>query len=65
MYAKEKQFVLLGVFSGEPGIEEAPVEIGELTITRKSDFNLGIVWYAQLIEDVVKNGVTLNQTLST
>ena len=65
MYAKEKQFSFLGVFSGEPGIQEEPVEVGDPTIRRKSDFNLGIVWHAELIEDVLNDGVTLEEALAT
>ena len=65
MHSKEKQFAFLGVFSGEPEMEENPVEIGDLTITRKSGFDLGIVWYAELVEDIIDKGLTLSEALNT
>ena len=65
MYAKEKRFSLLGIFSGEPKFEEAPVEVGDLIVTHRSGFNLGIVWYGELIEEVISQGVSLSQALAT
>ena len=65
MYSKEKKFAFLGVFSGEPKMEEDPVEIGDLTITRKSGFDLGIVWYAELVEDIIDKGIALSEALNT
>ena len=65
MLANEKQFAFLGIFSGEPMFQENPVTIGDLTITQKSGFDLGIVWYAELVEEVLDKGVTLSQALQT
>ena len=65
MYAKEKRFSLLGIFSGEPKFEEAPVEVGDLIVTHRSGFNLGIVWYGELIEEVISQGASLSQALAT
>ena len=65
MYAKEKHFTLLGIYSGEPQFEEAPVEIGDLIVTQKIDFNLGVVWYGELIEEVISQGVSPSQALAT
>ena len=65
MYAKEKHFSLLGIFSGEPQFEGAPVEIGNLIVTHKIDFNLGVVWYGELIEEVISQGVSPSQALAT
>ena len=62
---KDKQFALLGVFSGEPMFQETPVELGELTITRKSGFDLGTVWYAGLIEEILDNGVDITEAMSS
>ena len=62
--SKEKQFAFLGVFSGEPKYEEDPVVIGDLTITQTSGFDLGIAWYAHLVEDILDNGVPLLQALN-
>ena len=64
MLATEKQFAFLGIFSGEPRFQEAPVTVGDLTITQKSGFDLGIVWYAELVEETTYRGVTLSQALT-
>ena len=56
-YAKEKQFAFLGIFSSEPFAEQTPIELEDLTITRRSSFNLGIVWYGHLVEEIVNGGV--------
>ncbi len=65
MYSKEKQFAFLGVYSGDPWVKENPVEIGDLIITRKSGFDLGVVWYADLVEDILERGVTLPEALAS
>ena len=64
MYAEEKHFSLLGIFSGEPQFEEPPVEIGDLVVTHKVGFNLGVVWYGELIEEVICQGVSPSQALA-
>ena len=56
----EKQFAFLGVYSGEPFQQSQPIELDDMTIIRKSGFNVGIVWYAQLIEDIISSGVKLS-----
>lgn len=58
MYAKEKQFGFLGVYSGEPFITREPIELDDMTIIRKDGFNVGIVWYGQLVVDIAKQGKT-------
>ena len=63
MYSKDKQFALLGIFSGEPQLLEDPVEIGDLTVTRKSGFDLGLVWYAKAIEEARTQGVGISDAL--
>ena len=63
MHSKDKQFALLGIFSGGPALQEDPVRIGDFTITRTSGFNLGIVWYAQAIEEARINGLGLRDAL--
>ena len=55
--AQEKQFAFLGVFSGEPFLEGEPVELDGMVITKKSGFNLGIVWYGNLVRDLIDHGV--------
>lgn len=58
--SKEKNFAFLGIFSGEPFYEQAPIESDELTIILKSKFNVGIVWYGYLVEEIIKNGVSFS-----
>lgn len=65
MYSKEKQFAFLGVYSGDPLVTENPVEIGDLIITRKYGFDLGGVWYAELVEDLLDRGITLPEALAS
>ena len=47
-HAKEKQFALLGVYSGEYGTSQE----GE-------SFNVGIVWYGYLIDEIIESGTPL------
>jgi len=54
--SKDKQFAFLGVYSGEPFRQSAPIEFDDMTIIRKDGFNVGIVWYSHLVVDIVKNG---------
>ena len=64
MFAREKQVSLLGIFSGEPKFEEMPVQVGDLTLIQRSGFNLGVAWYANVIEDIVNRGISLHQALA-
>jgi hypothetical protein len=57
--AKEKQFAFLGIFSGEPIKLERPVELEGMIITEKAGFNVGVVWYANLVEEIISNGESL------
>ncbi len=54
----EKKFALLGVYSGEPIYPRDPVQIDEeLTIIKKSSYNLGVVWYSFLIMNIINQNV--------
>jgi hypothetical protein len=57
LFSKEKQFAFLGIYSGEPVMHQTPIELDDLIITQKSGFNLGIVWYGRLVQDIIENGV--------
>ena len=59
----EKHFGFLGIFSGEPRLQEQPVTIGDLTVTQNSGFDLGIVWYAELVEEIIDHGVSLDEAI--
>ncbi len=54
-----KQFAFLGVYSGKPYQQHHPIELEDITIIRKSGFDVGIVWYSHLVEDIIKNGIKL------
>lgn len=53
----DKQFAFLGIYSAEFFKEGPTIETDDLIITQKQRFNLGIVWYAWLIENIIDNGV--------
>ena len=54
---KEKQFVFLGIYSGEPLLEHQPVvDTDDLTVVRKIGVNAGIVWYGSLVDEIIKMG---------
>lgn len=55
MRCTEKQFVFLGVYSGEPMQQSAPFEFGDMTIIRKNSYGLGNVWYSELIPEILNN----------
>jgi hypothetical protein len=61
-HSKDKQFAFLGVFSGEPYQQHQPIEFDDMTLIRKSGFNVGIVWYGYLVEEIVQGGVHLSTT---
>lgn len=63
MHSSEKQFAFLGIFSGEPFHHENPVELDDMIIIQKSSFNLGIVWYAELVEEILDSGVPLSKAI--
>ena len=65
MSSNEKQFAFLGVYSGEPKYQEAPVVVGDLTITQSSGFDLGIVWYADLVEKIIDKGIPLSKAFNS
>ena len=54
MHAKEKQYVFLGIYSGEYYYEK--IENGKTVL--KEDYGLGIVWYSTLVPQIINNGVT-------
>ena len=55
MYKSDtKEFAFLGIYSGEPIRTSEPVKLGNFTIIEQSGYDLGIVWYGWLIEDIIK-----------
>jgi hypothetical protein len=60
-FSNEKRFNFLGLYSGEPFQQQAPVDLEDFVIIRKAGFNLGVVWYGQLLEEVISQGVSLSK----
>lgn len=49
----DKAFVLLGIFSGEPQTQTETVKVGDLSIAQTLEYGVGIVWYAETIEEIL------------
>jgi trypsin-like peptidase len=64
MHSAEKQFAFLGIYSGEPYQQQHPIELDDMIIIQKSGFNLGNVWYAEVIEEIIDSGVPLSEALT-
>lgn len=47
-------FQFLGVYSGNPFLDQKPIEFEDMTIIRRETYNIGIVWYYDLIEEIIK-----------
>lgn len=63
-YSPLKKYAICGVYSGEPYFQRKPVDLGDLEIIRKEGFNVGIVWRAELIVDLISAGTTLGEELN-
>ncbi len=57
---RETRFAFLGVYSGGPIVQHRPIEFDDFIITRKDNFDLGTVWYGELVSEIVKEGITLS-----
>jgi hypothetical protein len=55
-YNKTKQFVFLGVYSGEYRWYE-DLNIGENVYKMGNSYGLGNVWYSYLIPQIINDGV--------
>lgn len=55
--SKAKEFAFLGIFSGEPYANRPPIEFPFGTFILKQTWNLGVVWYGELIEEMVSKGI--------
>ena len=64
VYTENATFAFLGVFSAKPKLAEKPVEVGDWSIVQRTGFNLGVVWYAEAIEQIFDDGIPLQQALS-
>lgn len=46
-------FQFLGVYSGYPFKDQKPIEFDDMTIIKRETYNIGIVWYYDLIEEII------------
>lgn len=58
VYTTSKEFILLGVYSGEPVFKEEIVLNGKPEFLEKS-YGLGNVWYSYLIPEIINKGIRL------
>lgn len=65
LQSSEKQFALLGVYSAQKYLLENSIDFDEMVITRKTNFNLGIVWYADIIEEIIQIGIPVSSVHQT
>ena len=59
-YSKYKQFVFLGIYSGEYTWREK-IKIDGKEIEMKRSYGLGNVWYSHLVPQIISDGVKFNQ----
>lgn len=59
MYNKDGSYIFLGIYSGEPIRQNAPIEFEDMTIIKKDSYNVGNVWYATLVPDIIQNGIKI------
>lgn len=65
LYSNSKEFVLLGVYSGEPVFKDKLIINGEHFIINgkpaeiEKSYGLGNVWYSYLIPEIIHNGLKL------
>ena len=51
-----KEFLFLGIFSGEPFGKMRPIETDSFVILSKEGYNVGIVWYYHLVPTIISEG---------
>ena len=56
--AKEKQFAFLGIYASEPIVE---INKPDDSVQIEKRFNLVVVWYGHLIEEIINNGIRLQE----
>jgi hypothetical protein len=56
-FSESKQFLLLGVYSGEYLQKPQTAKFDGLIIQKQDDYGLGIVWYADLIDEIIQSGI--------
>lgn len=56
VYTLSKEFVLLGVYSGEP-VFKKEIIIDDKTVAVNKSYGLGNVWYSYLIPEIINTGI--------
>lgn len=56
-YSTKKEFVFLGVYSGEYMWDDT-IEVDGKKVTIQKSYGLGNVWYSYLVPEIIKNGVS-------
>lgn len=59
MYNKEGSYIFLGIYSGEPIRQNAPIELDDMTIIKKDSYNVGNVWYSSLVPEIIADGIKI------
>lgn len=56
MYNYDGSYIFLGIYSGEPITKSVPVEFEDITIIKNDSYNVGYVWYSDLVPEIILNG---------
>lgn len=60
-YSPFKVFSFLGIFSGEPFKSEIETyDAGDFIIQKKQKYDLGVVWYFDIIPEIIRNGISFS-----
>lgn len=58
-FNNRKQFLFLGVYSGESLYQSNKIEIDEMTIIKKESYSIGNVWYSKLVTAIIEKGLSI------
>lgn len=59
--APRKVYSFLGTFSGNPIQRTIPIEFNDFTIIRKESYDVGMVWYGNLIDEIIDYGIRFDE----
>ena len=61
-YSTIKKYYFLGIYSGEPfKLDEEVIDLGDIVARRKDTFDVGIVWYYYLVDEIINSGIYLKE----
>lgn len=61
MFNEKGEYIFLGIYSGEPIFQNAPIELEDITIIKKDSYNVGAVWYSTLVPEIILNGIKIEE----